>query len=101
MISDVLCEAVQDIDEYLNRKDSLYQDTLREVITDLRNKMEAVRIHLDVPLDLMNEEGAAKTQEHWKVTFSDALHKEVVAVQQRLYGQSGTTPIEDVLASLL
>jgi hypothetical protein len=73
---------------------------LREVITDLRNKIETVQIHLDVPLDLMSAENAAKIEAHWKTTFSEALHKEVVGVQRRLYGPTDVT-IEDVLAPFM
>lgn len=54
MISDVLSEAVNDIDGYLN--DTRFLDTysgdLRERIIALRNDMHAMRKELDTPPDL-------------------------------------------------
>lgn len=51
MISDVLFEAVQDLDRYLNDKfyDTWYKGAFRERIIKLRNEAEAIRIELDKP----------------------------------------------------
>lgn len=51
MISDVLFEAVQGLDEYLNNPsyDSMYEGEIRERIIKLRDAMDAVRVVLDTP----------------------------------------------------
>jgi hypothetical protein len=91
MISDVLTETVQDIDEYLKRKDSLYQGGFREVITELRNRIEAVRIHLETPVSLMSEKDAESTIKQWKTKCPKGLSRELLAVYQRLYGPTETS----------
>lgn len=51
MISDVLCDAVGDLDGYLESELPLYQQwysgSLRERIVNVRNQMNAVRQELD------------------------------------------------------
>ncbi len=51
MISDVLFEAVEQIDQYLNDPgyDDMYSGDLRKRIMSLREKMDAVRVALDTP----------------------------------------------------
>jgi hypothetical protein len=49
MISDVLCEAVEQINQYLNYYDHVYTSKLREGIIKLRNDMHALREELDEP----------------------------------------------------
>lgn len=51
MISDVLFDAVEKIDGYLNTKtyDEVYQGEDRKEILDVRNRMEALRVKLDTP----------------------------------------------------
>jgi hypothetical protein len=55
MISDVLSAAVIDIDEYLAT--DIYEGPIRERIIKMRDEMEAVRIVLDMPPFLLNEDG--------------------------------------------
>lgn len=58
MISDVLSDAVYDIDTYL--KNPMYEKTysgkLREDIVKLRNDMDALRVKLDAPPSTQSNE---------------------------------------------
>jgi hypothetical protein len=50
MISDVLSEAVQEIDRYLADDDGAYNEpAIRERIMRVRNEMDLLRIVLDTP----------------------------------------------------
>ena len=51
MISDILCECVDEIDRYLNDPglDATYEGELRDRIIRLRNEAEYLRGLLDVP----------------------------------------------------
>ena len=48
MISDVLSEAIDEMDRYLDQS-GLYTGKLREEIISLRNQMYAMRVKLDTP----------------------------------------------------
>jgi hypothetical protein len=64
---------------------------LRDVILDLRNKMEAVRIHLDLPhLDHIRPAFAAELRAHWKASMPEPLLREVLSVERRLYRSPST-----------
>lgn len=52
MISDVLSEAVDDVNSYLNWPDSPYTGSLRLRIETLRDAMDAMRAELDAPPSL-------------------------------------------------
>jgi hypothetical protein len=49
MISDILSEAVDQIDQYLNYYEHVYAGELRKRIIKLRNDMSALRNELDEP----------------------------------------------------
>lgn len=82
MISDVLSAAVIDIDEYLTHAGTAdcYTGLMRERIVKLRDEMEKVRIVLDTPPFLLNEDGTEvdpKLVERYKAALIEA--KEHVA----------------------
>lgn len=47
MISDVLSEAVDEVDRYLNDFEDMYRGSLRRDILALRDEMERMRARLD------------------------------------------------------
>ena len=103
MISDVLADAVSNVNEYLNAKafDKAYSGKLREEIVALRNKMEAMRVLLDVPIQRNGPEETAKILDHWTTKLPKGLSEEVLALYGRLYGEEPTQAIEEVLARLM
>lgn len=52
MISDVLSDAIRKIDEYLSNEafNRVYTGELKEMVTGVRDHMEAVRLRLDTPI---------------------------------------------------
>jgi hypothetical protein len=103
MISDVLADAVSNVDGYLNAKTfrKAYSGNLREEIIALRNKMEAMIVLLDVPIELSAPEEKAKILDHWATKLPKGLSKEVLALYVRLYDEKPTPTIEEVLARLM
>ncbi len=77
MISDVLSEAVTEIDRYMSDPVFPYEGGVRERIVDLRNRMEAVGVALDTPA-LRNLE--AKKQPKISNALSEALSKEIAYI---------------------
>lgn len=49
MISDVLFEALREIDSYMDGVNSLYQGETRQVVDELRAHMNGVLLFLDTP----------------------------------------------------
>jgi hypothetical protein len=78
MISDVLSDAVTEIDRYMCDPVFLYKGELRKKIVDLRNRMEAVGVELDIPL-LRVLKPAAK-QPMISNALSEALSKEIAYI---------------------
>jgi hypothetical protein len=101
MISDVLSDAVTDVDSYLNNKtyNQMYSGSLREAVVDLRNRMQALRIYLDTPPPVFESpEELSKFDAHWKKIFST---HEYAAIREVLGKVEGIGPtIQDVVAQL-
>jgi hypothetical protein len=101
MISDVLSDAVEEMDSYLNAMsyNKMYSGSLREAVVALRNQMQALRIYLDIPPPVFDlPEELSKFDAHWKKTISA---DEYAAIREVLEKVDGTGPtIEDVLAPL-
>ena len=101
MISDVLTDAVEEMDNYLNNKtyNKMYSGSLREAVVDLRNRMQALRIYLDTPPPVFELPAElAKFDAHCKKVFSA---DEYFAIREVLAKVEGVGPtVEDVLARL-
>jgi hypothetical protein len=101
MISDVLSDAVNDVDSYLNNKTykQMYSGSLREAVVDLRNRMQALRIYLDTPPPVFESpEELSKFDAHWKKMFSADEYAAIREVLGKVEGTRRT--IEDILAQL-
>ena len=101
MISDVLSDAGMQIDEYLNNETfaDAYSGTLREAVVDVRNRMQALRVYLDIPPGALDKAGEReKFEAHWRKHFSAAEIEAVKEVFAKVDG--GQETIEDILAQL-
>jgi len=90
MISDVLSGAGIQIDEYLNKESfaDAYSGTLREAILDVRNRMQALRVYLDMPPGaLAKPEEREKFEAHWMKHLTAA---EVTAIKEVFAKVDGT-----------